>query len=158
MMTPEKAMMISPVNLAARIERDARERVVAALVAVVVERERPGLLEALRGALEAAQGVEQTDREAADALADAERKVAELSAIAPRGESIFVPAEKAKVAQALKAAEGERDAAKAHARYCAGVVADTRARARELEQRIAAVEAMPAPDPDVLRAIRGGKA
>lgn len=132
MLSLKTAMEISPLNLGERIRKEAFERAEAALSAAIVENELPILLAALRAELQAAQDAVKANLATVDALAAAERQVADLS-------------------RDLKASPPARTDRSAPA------LAEARGRVREIELRIAALEALPKADSEVLRMIRGEK-
>lgn len=156
----EKVLMIAPADLARRLQQDAGERVARALSAALLARERRGLLAGLGAALAKAvaelPALERAEREAAEALAAQQQKIVELEALVPR-ETLYFSREQEAAAVALRDAKRELMAIQGHAAHTAGEVREKRREADEYRKRIAVLEDMDGPDPDVLAALRGNQ-
>ena len=153
-------MYPSAVQLASSMVASASGRAVQALAAAVMDQEAPALLDGLRSALEEAQAqlpaLEVRDAQTAAELSEQSRRFAKLSSAAdaiPDGPA--TRHEHRAAVEAMADCGRARNAAEVRGNFAAGALREQLQVCRELKEKIAAIEALPAPDAAVLAAIRG---
>lgn len=152
-------MIVGDVRMIDRMEQEAKERVQTALVAVLMAQESPALLSGLSEALKEAQSelpaLEERERQAVEQKAKDRQKLDELEAELRRRPANLAERREREIEQALKDARRLFRHVETDTSIAQSKLKEKRSDCRELEQKIAAIQAISAPDPDVLAAIRG---
>ncbi len=155
-------MSSSAVRLVPSMRTDAKERVLETLIAAVMAAEAPALIVGLRKALEVERaGLPALEQRLAEATAENERQLAAIADLENRIASIDRDSPAARqrhrdLSTARDTARHARQAAETSINFAKNGLRDKRADCQSIEEKIAALEALPAPDAAVLSAIRGG--